>query len=257
MWAAAVAIAAAGALVWTQRQAAPPFSSTGTLTRLTSDSGLAIAPALSPDGRLVAYASDRAGEGNLDIWVRQVAGGDPIRLTRDAADEVDPTFTPDGTQVAFRSERDSGGVYVVSALGGEPVLLAPNGHGPRFSPDGQWLAYHTGIRGAGRQARFAFANAKVYIVRRPSGPPRQIQPGAKTATVASWSPDGRHLLIQASFETGIEADDWWVTPLEGAATKVDLSLLSQLELELPVPEACPETAWCSLRTRATRETTGP
>lgn len=40
------------------------------LKRLTSDSGLTADPAVLPDSTLLAYASDRAGEGNLDIWVQ-------------------------------------------------------------------------------------------------------------------------------------------------------------------------------------------
>jgi serine/threonine protein kinase len=65
------------------RERAP---STLILTRLTSDSGLTTEPALSPDGKLVAYASDRSGGGNLDIWVQQVPSGEAMRLTRDRAD---------------------------------------------------------------------------------------------------------------------------------------------------------------------------
>jgi Tol biopolymer transport system component len=233
MWAAAtvvVALVAAGIIVWTQRRAVPasaPIGPTGTLTRLTSDSGLTIDPALSPDGTLVAYASDRAGEGNLDIWIRQVAGGEPIRLTRHAAEERTPAFSPDGTRIAFRSERDGGGIYVIPALGGEATLLAAGGFEPNFSPDGKWMSYNTGYAGSGDSAgRQVFAMARLFIVPATGGEPRQLHPTAVSATAAAWSPDSTHLLTLASFDI-IEDYEWWVTSLEGTATKVNRDPLVQ------------------------------
>jgi len=68
-----------------RRQTAPP-SAPSTLARLTSDSGLSFEPALSRDGTLLAFASDRSGEGNLDLWVKQIAGGEPVRITHDKVD---------------------------------------------------------------------------------------------------------------------------------------------------------------------------
>ena len=89
----------------------------------------------------MAYASDRAGAGNLDIWIQHLATGEAVKLTSDPADESEPTFSPDGSRIAFRSERDGGGIDVVSTLGGEPRRIAPRGRRPRFSPDGTQIAY--------------------------------------------------------------------------------------------------------------------
>jgi Tol biopolymer transport system component len=230
-------VAIAGVWLWTERQ---PRGMSGAplVKRLTSDVGLTTAPALSPDGTLVAYASDRAGEGNLDIWVQQVAGGDPIRLTRHAADDTMPDFSPDGTQIAFRSERDGGGIYLASALGGEATLLAPDGFNPRFSPDGQWIAYHTGMAGVNNAGIFHFGGGQLLIVRATGGPPQRIQPTAKAVDRPIWSPDSQHLLMLASFETGIEPADWWITPLKGSAAQVDRAPLREQRLRSAYP-----TAW--------------
>ena len=59
-----------------------------------------------------------------------------MRVTQDSADDSDPAFSPDSSQIAFHSEREGGGVYVVSALGGQPgcsrqALARPDGDANR------------------------------------------------------------------------------------------------------------------------------
>jgi Tol biopolymer transport system component/DNA-binding winged helix-turn-helix (wHTH) protein len=118
-------------------------------TQLTRDSGMTSEPVISRDGKLLAYTSDRAGQGNTDIWMQLIAGGEPRRLTDDPADDHEPDISPDGSTVIFRSERDPPGIYAVPALGGKARLIMRDGHVPRYSPDGSRIAYSLGNYGSG------------------------------------------------------------------------------------------------------------
>jgi Tol biopolymer transport system component len=203
--AAVVVAAIAGALWWRSRT--PAGSRQLTLRQLTQDSGITTAPALSPDGKLVAYASDRAGESGLDIWVQQLArGSQPLRLTRHQADEGDPSFSPDGGQIVFTSNRDGGGVWVMPALGGEERLILRGLLAfPRFSPDGQYVACGE-FGSASREA--------MYVIPVTGGAARRIAGDFYRATTPVWSPDGHNLLFWGNRRQE-DASDWWVAPLAG------------------------------------------
>jgi serine/threonine protein kinase/Tol biopolymer transport system component len=233
---AAIAVAGfAFVQFWRAPAGNPPLAAT--VERLTYDSGLTTMPAISQDGRLLAYASDRGGTTDLDIWVQQVAGGAPVQITNDRADDVTPDFSPDGSQVAFRSERSGGGIYLVPALGGPARLMVPEGRQPRFSPDGSRIAYWSGqFRGLPSQNPSA-----VFVASLGGGAPTPIVPNFATARNPVWAPDGRSLLILGRRDRSgplAEAFDWWWVPLDGGVlVKTGLFELRNFSQVQPGPES--------------------
>ena len=207
---------------------------------LTSDGGLSAYPAISRDGKFVAFASDRSRENNLDIWIQQIGGSEPVRLTSDPADESDPDFSPDGSVIVFRSEKDGGGIYTVPALGGAPVLLAPLGRNPRFSPDGLWIAYSIG-----GEATSNPGSAGVFIISARGGVPRAVHPEMATATNPVWSPGSDRLLVlgrQDGKAPAREQLDWWILPIDAGApqrTGVFARLRTQNLLRTQFPQKYP------------------
>jgi tricorn protease len=118
----------------------------GAARRLTSSPGESSNPKLSPDGALVAFSAQYAG--NVDVYVVPVEGGEPKRLTFHPGADVVQGWTPDGRQVVFASGRATDaptGVprfFLVSVTGG-PVetMPMPRAYQGKISPDGRRIAY--------------------------------------------------------------------------------------------------------------------
>jgi serine/threonine protein kinase len=217
---AAVVLAGLGLAWWLTRSSETAAVPQYKLTQITRDTGYAADPALSPNGQLLAYASDRQGDGNLDIWVQQLTGGgNPVRLTEHEADDYAPSFSPDGSRIVFSSNRDDSGIYVVPALGGSPTRIGRGGRGdgistPRFSPDGKWVSYSRETRD--RDYQFF---SQIEIVPVSGGAPQVVEIDLPAAITPIWSPDGQHLLFVGSEETGGTGQqkdlDWWLVPAAG------------------------------------------
>jgi DNA-binding winged helix-turn-helix (wHTH) protein len=201
--------------VWRWRPTSLRPQAAWKLTRITNDVGLSDTAALSPDGKMVAYSSDRSPEGDRDLYVQQVAGGQPIRLTFDGANNTTPNFSPDGGRIVFRSNRDGGGIYEISSFGGEVRLLAKDGFDPRFSPDGSRVAYWVGGEDI---AQSVPGGGALWVVSATGGQPTRVGRNLTNARYPIWSPDGDHLLTVGynsakAYERS--AIDWWLVPTNG------------------------------------------
>ena len=201
------ALLAALAMRIAPRQAAPKLEQYEQL-RVTTDAGLASFPAVAPEGQLIAYASDRSGDGNLDLWVQHWELSDAKRITFGAADAHSPAFNRTGSELVYRSEQDGGGLYQISAFGGQSVLVAPGGRNGHYSADGRWLAYWKGEVGS----RLMRGSARTYIVPAHGGPPEEFPPGFDMAAYPVWSPTGNSILFLGR-KTGEEHGDWWIAKL--------------------------------------------
>ena len=125
--AAAIVLSLVGTgLYVASRRSAPVISGTSSsplrnLTRLTYGAGLQTDVSWSPDGRRIAYAWNR--DGNFDIWVQSIDGGDPTRVTSSPVDERQPAWSPDGQRLVFRSESEGGGFFTDNPDIGAEVAL--------------------------------------------------------------------------------------------------------------------------------------
>ncbi|HEU5171818.1 MAG TPA: protein kinase [Gemmatimonadales bacterium] len=156
----------------------------GRAAQLTFDEGLELDPAISPDGKFVAYA--KGPPAAMRLFIRQIGGGQPIALTQDSGpSQRQPRWSPDGSRILFQAG-DS--VYLIPALGGSPRLVAQGisqARGPR-------VGYFTTKAWAPDGQRFLFTRGDTALVQDlGGGSPRTMAVlPVRDAHSFAWSPDG-------------------------------------------------------------------
>ena len=143
-----LALAAASAASFaTKRQyeSRSPIAAFGSAKKVTWERGLEMQPALSPDGKYVAYAAGTTMR--TQIYVRQVAGGRAVKLTDNSVSvETNPQWSADGSRILFLS---GDGVFSAPSSGGSPraemhATAAMPISSAVWSPDGRSIAYSSG-----------------------------------------------------------------------------------------------------------------
>jgi eukaryotic-like serine/threonine-protein kinase len=199
---ALVAVVVAGDVLVMRR--APSPIRLGRRTPVSVDPGLELDPALSPDGKLVAYSG-----ANGALTVRQVEGGAPVQVLRapDARGRW-PVWLSDGQRLVFVSPR---GIEVVSALGGAPRLLVAGtnlARGVTVAPDGRTFAF--------------VSHDSLYAQPLDGGAPRLVAQTYEAHSPA-WSPDGRWIAFVQGNRQYVNVIDLgnlanssiWLAPVSG------------------------------------------
>jgi Tol biopolymer transport system component len=124
----------------------------GGSTPLIASTRLDATPAWSPDGKAIAFVSDRSG--TAELWVCDADGSNPLKLTSfDGPSVILPRWSPDGHRIVFGALTGRGGnfeSYIVDAKGGAPLRITAAGHRtmahPVFSHDGNSVYFIPGAQ---------------------------------------------------------------------------------------------------------------
>jgi len=164
-------------------------------------------PQWSPDGKWLAFTSDREG-GVPQVFVIATGGGEALRVTKLPGGATSPRFAADGDRlvvtspdadagsgipgVVVRRDRRDDHLWIVSVSGAEPARLTSGDFDdadPRWSPDGQEIAFVSN-RTADPETN---ANTDLWIVPAKGGKPRQLTSNPGPDEQPRWSPDGSRI----------------------------------------------------------------
>jgi serine/threonine protein kinase len=180
-------------------------------TRLTDFPGYEEDAAISPDGKFVAFVSDR--DGTYDIWLNQLATGQFFNLTKGQEPESGAMvrkigFSGDGARIWILNSNKP--FRMIPLMGGQPRPFIDVGN-PVWSPDGTRMAFHTGSDGD-----------PVFVADADGSNRRQILAAHSGAHhhYPAWSTDGRWIYYAGGNFVANEMDLWRVPAAGGAAERV-------------------------------------
>ena len=161
------------------------------LTNLTDDPGYEGNAEWSPDGRRIAFDSDKAG--NADIFVMKEDGTGRKRLTSSKVEELWPTWSPNGRRIAYAKgtqlwimRSDGSHKRKIFSAPGETVRLSD------WSPDGRWMSFTLGNHPAN-------TDWDIYVIRPDGSGRKTLIASPDDEGSLKWSPDGRSVVFDRFF----------------------------------------------------------
>jgi tol-pal system beta propeller repeat protein TolB len=168
------------------------------------------APAWTPDGSRIAFASDR--DGNWEIYDVRLDGTQLRRLTNDPAQDLAPVYSPDGRTIVFASDRggsDELHLFSMNAEGTDTrrITSGASEAAPDFSPDGTRIAYVSQTSG----------EADIWVADADGSNARSVSSEARVFEYTPrWSPDGEWIAYE---RYGREYPDLFLIRADGSGRR--------------------------------------
>ncbi|MEM9414087.1 MAG: DPP IV N-terminal domain-containing protein [Planctomycetota bacterium] len=191
------------------------------VTQLTDDPANDVMPCVSPDGRTIAFASDRGG--NWDLYLMDAEGGPAVQLTNDSTHDIHPSFSPDGQQLVYCSYGERSGQWQLVVIDVDnPATKRYLGHGlfPQWSPVGDTIVFQ---RARERGTRWFSVWSVELNENGEAGSPTEIAWSPEHACITpAWSPDGLAVVFctvsdpDADTQAGPASSDVWLVGADGS-----------------------------------------
>lgn len=166
--------------------------------RLTDFTGMKESPAMSPDGKMVAFVAFVGGK--RQIWLRMLAGGVPLQLTRDDVDHQYPRWAPDSNTLIYYTppakHGEQGTIWEIGTLGGWPRKVTSAVAGGDISHDGRRIAVFQAVDDEPALVTVARDGSGVELVAR-------VQSGDSYRSLR-WSPDDRSIAFERNTISGTQ-----------------------------------------------------
>ncbi len=200
----------------------------GNLRRLTNSRGWDFFPSWAPDGKRIAFMSDRDGHvhprhgwSTNEIYVMNADGSNTQNLTDNPFDDRSPSWSPDGKRIAFTSARDEDNpqnseIYVMDADGNNLQKLTKNvgdDRDPSWSPDGERIVFSAG-RDGHVENKFGITD-EIYVMDADGQNEQRLTDNRNNDWDPVWSPDGKRIAFSSDRKGDAVSFDIYVMDADG------------------------------------------
>ena len=195
----------------------------GNQQNLTNNPGRDSSPSWSPEGKRIAFSSNRdarKGDFIFEIYVMDADGGNPQNLTNNLKDDQYPSWSPDGKRIVFSARRDghfenkfsiTDEIYVMDADGGNQQRLTENRKNdwdPSWSPDGKRIAFSSDRKGD-------LENFEIYVIDADGGNQQKLTENRVDDGSPVWSPDSKRIAFHSDKDGNFENFEIYVMEADG------------------------------------------